>query len=401
MIAFATVSAPPAHAQGDCPGVLPQIVCVAPTDPAAIEAYEGSWLHRTLAFQSRLGDPLPLVDAPWVGTHNSANSTSESPTLSGSDSNQQLSLTDQLRIDVRSLEIDVHFVSGRPVVCHGRGAKEAHLGCTTERTLAERLPELREWLDAHPREVVLLYLEDHLEGGYDATAEVLEDVLGKHIYQPPPGTCAPMPLNLSRRQILATGRQLLVISGCGEGTAWRGLVFDDAERARHESKAGAFEGYPACDYEGRFQRFYEDSTALSYGTGGTRDDPGLTPAVTREMTRCGVDLLGFDQLLPGDGRLAALVWSWSPDVPSRRGCAIQRADGWRTVRCRSHRASACEARGGYFIRRQPRRWARPPRGCRRVLPRTGRDAARLQEAMNAASVKSVWLRLRAAPAPAG
>ena len=71
------------------------------------------------------------------------------------------------------------------------------------------------------------------------------------------------------------------------------------------------------------------------------------------MTRCGVDLFGFDQLLPGDGRLAALVWSWAPDEPARRGCAIQRADGWRSVRCRSHRASACEARGGYFIRAPP------------------------------------------------
>lgn len=392
-LAFA-LGAAPARAQQDCPGPLPQLVCATPTDPAAIEAYEASWLHRTLAFQRRLGDRLPLVDAPWVGTHNSANSTSEDPTLSGSDSNQQLSLLDQLRLDVRSLEIDVHFVSGRAVVCHARSADELHFGCTTERTLAERLPELRDWLEANPREIVLLYIEDHLRGGYDETAKVLKDALGPFLYRPPAGGCAPMPLGLSRADIRAKGKQVLAISGCGEGSAWSSLVFDDAERAKHEGGPSDFEGYPHCDYAGRFQRFFEDSTALSYGVGGFKDDGGLTPEVTREMTRCGVDLFGFDQLLAGDGRLAALAWSWAPDEPARAGCAIQRADGWRSVRCASHRASACEARGGYFIRRKSRKWARAPRGCRRPLPRTGNDAARLQDAMDAAGVKSVWLRLR-------
>ncbi len=268
----------PARAAEDCPGLLPQIVCASPTDPAAIDAYEGSWLHRTLAFQSRLGDPLPLVDTTYVGTHNSANSTSEAPTLSGGDANQQLSLTDQLRLDVRSLEIDVHFVSGRAVVCHGRSAEELHFGCTTERTFAERLPEIRDWLRAHPREVVLLYVEDHLRGGYDEGAAQLEEGLGPFLYRPPVGKCEPMPLGLSRRDILRAGKQVLVISSCGEGSAWSSLVFDDAARAENEGGPSDFEGYPACSYSGRFQRFFEDSTALSFGTGGLQDDGGLTPA---------------------------------------------------------------------------------------------------------------------------
>lgn len=388
------VAAPAARAQDECPGFLPQIACAAPADPAAIAAYEGSWLHRTLAFQHRIGDTLPLVNAPWVGTHNSANSTSESPTLSGADSNQMLSLTDQLRLDVRSLELDIHFAGGVPRVCHARGADQGHAGCTTERTLAERLPEIRDWLDAHPREVVLLYLEDHLQGGgYDPAAAVLEEALGPKLYRPPPGTCTSMPMRLSRRQVLAAGKQVLAISSCGEGTAWQGLIFDDAPRAEFEGNAGDFDP-AACGYTGHFQRYYEDSTALSYGAGGFQEFPALTPEVTGQMWSCGVDLLGFDQLLPGDGRLAALAWSWAQDQPAGPGCAVQRAR-WRIVSCAGRRAFACRG-PGRSITVDPRRgpWSARPSGCRRALPRTGYEAARLRATMADAGVKSVWLRHR-------
>lgn len=110
-----------------------------------IRAFEGSALDRTLSFQRQLGDVLGLRDAPFAGTHNSFNSTSEDPTVSHTDSNQQLALADQLRLGMRSLELDVHWLPSpraggafAPVVCHGQG----NAGCTSERLLAERLPEV-------------------------------------------------------------------------------------------------------------------------------------------------------------------------------------------------------------------------------------------------------------------
>src|SRR3954454_2683015 len=77
---------------------------------AGIQAYEGSWTHRTLAFQYQLGNDVGFVNAPWLGTHNSFNSIAQlGPALSSSDANQQLSLVDQLRMDMRSIEIDIHW----------------------------------------------------------------------------------------------------------------------------------------------------------------------------------------------------------------------------------------------------------------------------------------------------
>src|SRR6478672_7026160 len=120
------------------------------SDEGAIAAYERSWTHRALAFQESLSRDVPLRDAPWIGTHNSFNSIAEmGPTLSDTDSNQQLELTDQLREDMRSVELDLHWLpspyangADAPVVCHGEG----NAGCTIEKPLAPVLDEIAGFL---------------------------------------------------------------------------------------------------------------------------------------------------------------------------------------------------------------------------------------------------------------
>src|SRR3954464_1946752 len=169
---------------------VPEESCVLPlgheVSNKIVDAYPGTWLHRAAAFQYGLGGPVPLLHAQWLGTHNSFNSVNSEPTLSHSDSNQQLSLTQQLQIDVRALELDLHWVpspaaggANAVVVCHGRGPDEANFGCTNEPRFADVLPQIARWLRAHPSEVILLYLEDELGAapGYAETIHVLDSVL--------------------------------------------------------------------------------------------------------------------------------------------------------------------------------------------------------------------------------
>jgi hypothetical protein len=60
------------------------------------------------------------------------------------------------------------------------------------------------------------------------------------------------------------------------------------------------------------------------------------------MARCGVTLIGFDQLTPEDPRLTALVWSWAPGEPSRQGCAVSAADTrFHAVGCGDTHAFVC------------------------------------------------------------
>lgn len=351
------------------------------------------WLQGSLAFQYELGSSVPLVNAPWVGTHNSFNAATEPPS-NPDDPNQRLSLARQLDVGVRSLELDVHNIGGVPLVCHGFGADRNHAGCSTERPFDVRLREISGWLEDHPDQVILLYLEDHLEGGYKAGARMLATELGSRLYKPPAGRCTGMPLSVSRDDVRRAGKQVLAISGCGEGTAWRRLVFDDAKRQEFEGGVRDFTvRYPRCDYSDHFQRFFEDSTKLTAAIDkqeGVLPAP-LTPAITRAMTTCGVDLFGFDQLTPGDARLAATVWSWAKGQPRGRGCVVLRTR-FRVTDCGRRLHFACRTkRGAWRMSGTTVRWGDRPRGCRGGVPRTGYEAAELRRATQGTPV---WLKLR-------
>jgi hypothetical protein len=366
-----------------------------------------------LAFQYELASDMPLRNAPWVGTHNSFNSSAEmGPALSAMDSNQRIAIVDQLDLGVRSLELDVHWFPSvqaggfAPVVCHATGE---HAGCTVEKPLAVVLGEIAGWLDEHPREVLLLYLEDHLDGeaGHDAGAAALEAELGDRIHRPPPGGCADMPLDLTRDQIRAGGAQVLLVSDCGAGAAWPSLVFDFS---RHEeTRPRGYRDFPDCGpdfdratYDNELVRYFEDSTRLTEGAshvGASSRDDGITPETAAAMTRCGVDLFGLDQLTEADPRLDALVWTWAPGRPAAGDCAVQRADArWETRACRAGRLpAACRtAAGSWIVTTRAVRASDAGRACTRqgavhAAPRTGHEAQLLRVG---AGAEPVWLGLR-------
>ena len=335
-----------------------------------VAAYERSWAHRALGLQRALDDAVPLVETLTPHTHNSFNSSWYSPTVTNQDPNQVYSLRDQLRMDMRAIELDVHPMpspSGTQVVlCHGEpvpaGPVTVHAGCSIDRPLADGLAELRAWLDepANQREVLVLYLENNLDGdkeAHDLAAAAIQKELGPLVLPTPPGQpCAPMPYTASRAAIRAGGHRVLIVGNCGPG-AWgtwvheRGPLWD-------ESSSPPGDDYPEnCDservknrYDGRWIRRYEDSTWLSAmaGAGGS-----VTLTETRRMVRCGVTMPGFDQLTPDDPRLPALVWSWAENEP-RAGagdCASQGTDGrFRATDCGSRLPAAClDATGGWHV----------------------------------------------------
>jgi hypothetical protein len=382
-----------------------------PVSEQALTDYGTSSTHRALALQFALGNDVPFAHATWLGTHNSFNTTTRTPTLSGLDSNQQLSLTDQLRSDMRSLELDAHWFPSpwaggayAPVLCHARGEDEGHAGCTTEPLLVDGLSELATWLRANPGQVVLLYVEDHLESdaGYAAGAVALRSVLGDLLYAPGGTGCTPLPLDRTRADVLRAGKQVLVISGCHSGAGWDGAVFSGAERARYETGPAGYGDDGSCDpardpalYDDHLLRVFEDSTALS-ATVDQGSNP-LTAGKAAALQRCAVDITGFDQLLPGDPRLAASVWSWARSEPlATGGCAVQAADGWHAAPCSQLHAFACRKSTGWRVDPARTPYASASARCRDGqvgTPRYGYEAVQLAAAMRAAGVDTVWLGL--------
>lgn len=365
-----------------------------PVPAAAVDAAAAGPTARHLAFQHRLGDTVPFADAPWLGTHNSFNTPVQvGVTPSALDSNQRIGLVDQLRLGVRSLEIDVHLVGGRPVVCHGA---DLHAGCTAEGPLGPVLAEVAAWVKAHPGAVVQLYLEDHLdsEAGYAAGARIVREQFGDLLYAPAAGdaACRSVPLDLTRRQVLAAGRQVLPIGTCGMGKAWPGTVFDFSKIKDERRPTPADGGCEKAPDKPIF-RVFEDSTFVSAAAGTT--DDGLTPDTVRALLGCGVDLLGFDQLLPGDPRLDAAVWTWAPDEPRAAACTTQLATArWAASSCAKKRRAACATKdGGWVVPRGTAVQARAKRLCTRAgaryaAPRTARENAELRAA---AGSRTVWL----------
>ncbi|MGO9506061.1 MAG: hypothetical protein ACLPXZ_01505 [Mycobacterium sp.] len=398
---------------------VPDRLCVVPlahrVTQAARDAYLRSWVHRTAVFQYELSDPLPLRLAQWLGTHNSFNSLANSLTISHADSNQQLSLTQQLDIDVRGIELDLHYIprlrllGERAVaVCHGLSPQYANLGCTTEPAFAQVLPKIANWLNApeHSDQVILLYLEDELRNAaaYASAVATLDQVLRRPdgsslIYRPDlsqrvANGCVPLPLDLSRADVRASGARVIVVGACA--TDWSGDVFDWTDVEVEGGSTALYQPYPACDatygpsvYGSKLVRYYEDSTlvaALSKPLRPPHNPDALTPPKVQAMTDCGVNLFGFDQLLPEDGRIQASLWSWVPHEPrvGAGNCTLQGADGrWVAAPCTdAHPAGCVGATGTWTVTPSPVTFATAPAACAAVgsnfaLPRTGNQNARL------------------------
>jgi hypothetical protein len=383
-----------------------------PLSPSVADRYMKEYLasstHITLGMQYSLGNQLPLRHAAWLGTHNSFNTTANAATLSQLDANQQLSLTDQLRSDMRSLELDAHWFPSLaaagfgPVLCHAEGADTGHAGCTTEQPLVNGLREIATWLRANPRQVVLLYLEDHLDNdeGYADGAQAVRSAFGNLLYAPGGRSCTPLPLHRTRNDVLAARKQVIVISDCHSGTGWNGAIFSGAARAKDETGPAGYGVDGQCDptrppaaYDDRLLRVFEDSTALTALR--SQESHPINERKAATLQRCAVDITGFDQLLPYDGRLRASVWSWAPGQPTTGSCALQKGDGWHSADCRTRHPFACRTASGWRIDRvsAPAQARGRCKGAQVGTPRYGWEAAQLQAAMRAAGVSGVWLSL--------
>lgn len=330
---------------------------------AQIAAYQRSWVHRALTLQRQLDERVPIIDTQIVHTHNSFNASAYAlngtqqpsyyPTLTNQDPNQVYSLTDQLNMDVRFVELDLHWVPSPygsaatngywVTLCHGDGQQApatgtwVHVGCTADRPAQDGFAELHRWLVAHPSEFVFVYLENQLYDGspvasqqlaHDTAASLIQQQLGSLVYRPTgtsSGRCADAPWTASVATLRAHGARAVLVGNCGPGTAWPSWVFS---RGQKWDESGNPTAYSASDCSrdraaraagSNFRRFFEDSTVVATAQQSTSQ---ISAATTATMVRCGVNIIGMDQLTTDDPRLSASVWSWAPGQPSRGGCAM-------------------------------------------------------------------------------
>lgn len=346
------------------------------------------WLANAVRLQARLARTLPFCYSCFFGTHNSAISLADgygnldpsyqalfkyikwaSADFSHSvlrTNNQWLSLTDQLNLGVRVVEIDTHWVGGVLRVAHCGGLHVQALntfvkalntvakilghhirwdtetmGCDPslssipsllQRTFKDALQEIKAWMDApeNQDELVVLFFDDQpnlREWGvaHKLQEDILsvfhrdliftQDDLAENEWQWPIGS-----------DMVISGRKLVMVSVADYGSDMAPFVFprDSSICSWTEPSLQSFSAAPECVVNGSTELFTGSlvrvsTCELEYGPlncefvwkGG--NIPYFDEASIPGVVDCGVNIPSPDLLTPS--RAAAAVWTWAPGHP--------------------------------------------------------------------------------------
>lgn len=329
-----------------------------------IDKFKQSWTAQALKLQRTIDLNAPLNEATFIGTHNSYNAKAyQIAFVRYVDPNQWLSLYNQLEMGVRSIELDAHWTykknfSKDILLCHGLSN---HVGCGPfDREFEDGLKEVRDWLKNNPNEVIIVYIERHLDGHEPRLAAELENYLGPYLYHPsalrpphsPANSCVSLPGTLTKADVLKAGKQVIVIAKDCDGSnpryeetnkfhqVWNNDVFAGMGDIPHEpytfidSKIDDFTPFPDCGRTKIFfddtrhltaWRIFEDRTILSTTVESLKK---LQAKDMKELMHCGINMPTMDLLTANDDRMPAAVWSWSEHYPQANHgqCAFYHRD---------------------------------------------------------------------------
>ncbi len=390
-----------------------------PRAESPVDVYQRSWEHKALSLQEAIQQATPLASSTFLHTHNSYNSSVYTTAVSYIDPNHVYSIQDQLRMDIRMVELDVHWYfsmegwpwewAKKPLLCHGQ---DSHMGCSSyDRHLSTGINEINSYVRANRNQVIIVYLEDHLDGHNTEAMNIIKGSFGDLIYRTG-GSCVDAPITLTRQQILAAGKNVILWSSGCAGGEWGTWVYRKNNNVP-EANASSFRSYGDCgsatfsrtEYTRAMIRFYEDRTNMTAWFGGGSGQ--VTPQNMPEMMKCEVSLPGMDKLTPTDGRLRAAIWSWDVNEPNDYGgsedCAMQWGNGrWNDANCTARYRFACkDDQGAWVVTRQSGAWNSGDSTCssetagrsRFAFPANGYENQKLSEARFAAGASEVWIRL--------
>ncbi len=314
-----------------------------------IPAWRQGTEYRAMKLQRELSADMRNDQSLLLGSHNSYNSSAYGPAYPASQ--HSYTLSEQLDLGLRSLDLDVHGLGAYPntlwlshASCIGFGQLPGQL------TLAQGLAEIRVWLNQNPDEVITINVEQHFQVSYPSSQHTLlvnsfESILGggNPTYGPDiliRPTEIPLAENFTdgfsdseRSAITVTastltelrtlGRVLVVNTG-GVGSPcnqnyWldypaQNVMLGDIVSFNwcgpdnwYIYTADQFAGDPSLGYWGsntigrrvRWGCNYPQPSIYSVlynnTSGGEYDDYGsVSPAVIREAVRAGVDYVRFD-----------------------------------------------------------------------------------------------------------
>ena len=305
-----------------------------------VDDFQKTWQYWAIQEQLRLAKHDPINTVMLLAAHNAYNNAADGYLFP----NQQYSITDQLRIGMRVIMLDVHYapssfwVGSAASLCHGLNT---HIGCArTDRMFSSAIKEIATWLkeEENQQEVILIEIEDavdQVESSADHINDPIEKYLGKLVFKPTDKnphrwpTIAEMVESNKRVIILWQGilsfESKYLFNGKWAGEYKDSLRSSYIKRFRPETCVGGnnTDLTQRVNYFTKFSEVYEDRVKLSPNPFGV-----IVGKITQKdlagLASCNINIIGLDHILHIDGfnRLKGAVWSWSENHKGQSGSAV-------------------------------------------------------------------------------
>lgn len=320
----------------------------AENDNTAIATHQQTWAYKAYQKQDLLDNATPIAQSYNSSSHNAFNSSAYGAVYI--DPNHSLSITEQLDIGVRTLELDVHWTHQMKDIPHGDALLLCHFGgqrgCSAlEHYFSDAVAEVNDWLRKNPRAVVYMGFEDYWDDNESkvlAALAPLDDLIYK------PASCTNFldaAKTLTEEDILNAGKQMLLLNGDCATSAWSaaaykgGWGYTSIAASQADNCLTSNAGWNG----GGVQRIFEQETF--FGTTFGNDNGLYTDAQIRKAQKCGINQVAYDKLEISDAGMKASIWSWAESEPSggaAQDCAFVRDNG-------RYYDGQCSGEGSYYI----------------------------------------------------
>lgn len=322
-----------------------------------LDAFKETWKYKALELQRDLTKHYSGNKRFNVRTHNSYNTAmykNSALSVAYADPQQKLTMTGQLDMGARYVNIDAHYAHGDVRMCHWGGPAELRqLFCSpSDKSFGDGIGEIATWLlrPENQNEVVFLYIQNEVENetGYRIAADVLQSYEDL-IYVPGGDGCNnAFNQSMTLDQIAATGRRLVIdMPGnrdlCSGSIAAReyasmtvhsytsGEAYNHVINNTSSSQIGDVSGLVwDNNWNPETCTFSNDSitpSRLQTGVPSASEDrtnfavlggesyKQHTYEEIRDLTNCGVNI-EWDDLSPEDERLDVYLWAWAINEPN-------------------------------------------------------------------------------------
>ncbi|CAK4083898.1 unnamed protein product [Aphanomyces euteiches] len=440
-------------------------VCVIVCDRGSVEI--APWADRALALQRKLAYTHNLCHAQLPGTHNSAITIVDGygvedhvfesflsyipwmPLHLGVHTNDQLfSLTDQMRLGARLMELDVHWVDDELRIAHCGGFSSPLLddliiwfnkiakilgvdiewdsktiGCMpslssipahSQRPVRDALEEVAAWLH-HPDnkdEFLVVYFDDEPNLLLWHKVHLLLDLIKSFF----PRSEILVPGDVPRGEwpsyesLLASGKRIAFLTASDYSPVGNDLLFHKSNLCDWQEPELPFEPYPACRFSDWNTStitndnvlFRPETSEIQYGFLNAMGHVGpnrylIDEKLLPKLLECNVKIPSPDNITPK--RMEAMIWSFAPQQPTNTtACvAMVAAHGprWVSLDCASTKPMGAACKDG-------RTWhvvehGKCPKGAEPAVPTNGYENRVLYDLLQKQPhLHGLWIPLQSA-----